>query len=60
MKLLIASALVCAFFWFRSETEKKKKKMVESQWYQRHYVGAASDPREGSEGQPKEERRDYF
>ena len=34
--------------------------MVESQGYQRHYVGAASDPREGSKGRQEEERRDYF
>lgn len=34
--------------------------LLKSQWYQRHYVGAASDPREGSEGRPEEERRDYF
>ena len=44
------------FYW----DLRLKKKMVESQWYQRHCVGAASDPREGSEGRPEEERRDYF
>ena len=46
-------------FWKRSETFERKK-MVESQWYQRDYVGAEPDQREGSEGRPEEERRDYF
>lgn len=34
--------------------------MMESQWYQRPYVGAEPVQREDSEGRPEEEWRDYL